>query len=80
MVSTLRGMECTLGMEFIIHNNVFVKGHNRLIGIPSKNGIIRVKTHEMPSGWVDYPLNVRQNLGEKMHGRLWHVVCDACVE
>jgi hypothetical protein len=47
LVSTLKGMECILGMELITHNNVFIKGHNRLVKIPSKNGIIRVKTHEV---------------------------------
>jgi hypothetical protein len=47
-VSTLRGMECILGMEFITHNNVLIEGHNRLIRIPSKNGIIRMKAHEVP--------------------------------
>ncbi len=40
LVSTLRGMECILEMEFITNNNVFIKGHNRLIRIPSKNGIV----------------------------------------
>jgi hypothetical protein len=35
------------GMEFITHNNVLIKGHNRLIKIPSKNGIVWVKTHEV---------------------------------
>ncbi len=49
LVSTLGGMKCILGIEFITHNNVFIEGHNRLIGIPSKNGIIHVKAHEMPS-------------------------------
>jgi len=49
LVSTLRGMECILGMEFITHNNVFIEGHNRLIRIPSKNGIVWVKTHEVPN-------------------------------
>ncbi len=49
LVSILRGMECILGMEFITHNNVFIEGHNRLIRIPSKNGIIRVKTHKVPN-------------------------------
>jgi hypothetical protein len=39
-VSTLRGMECILGMEFITHNNVFIEGHNRLVRNPSKNGIV----------------------------------------
>ncbi len=49
LVSTLRGMECILGMEFITHNNVLIERHNKLVRIPSKNGIIRVKAHEMPS-------------------------------
>jgi hypothetical protein len=47
LVSTSRGMECILGMEFITHNNVLVEGHNRLIKIPSKNGIIRMKAHDV---------------------------------
>jgi hypothetical protein len=42
-------MDCILGMEFITHNNVLIKGHNGLVRIPSKNGITRVKAHEMPS-------------------------------
>jgi hypothetical protein len=49
LVSTLGGMECILGMEFITHNNVLIEGHNRLIKISSKNGIIWVKAHEVPS-------------------------------
>jgi hypothetical protein len=36
-------------MEFITHNNVLIEGHNSLIRIPSKNGIVRVKAHEVPS-------------------------------
>jgi predicted aspartyl protease len=40
LVSTLGGMECILGMEFITHNNVLIEVHNKLIRIPSKNGII----------------------------------------
>jgi len=36
-------------MEFITHNNVLIKRHNRLVRIPSKNGIVRVKAHEMPN-------------------------------
>jgi hypothetical protein len=47
LVFTLGGMECILGMEFITHNNVFIEGHNRLVRIPSKNGIIHVKAYEM---------------------------------
>jgi hypothetical protein len=49
LVSTLGEMECILGMEFITHNNVFIEKHNMLIIIPSKNGIVRVKAHEMLS-------------------------------
>ncbi len=48
LVSTLGGMDCILGMEFITHNNVLIEGHNRLVRISSKNRIVRVKTHEMP--------------------------------
>ncbi len=40
LVSTLGGMDCILGMEFIPRNNVFIEGHNRLVRIPSKNGIV----------------------------------------
>jgi hypothetical protein len=36
-------------MEFITRNNVLIKRHNRLVRIPSKNGIVQVKAHEMPS-------------------------------
>jgi hypothetical protein len=49
LVFTLGGMDCILGMEFITSNNVFIEGHNRLVRIPSKNGIVRVKAHEMLS-------------------------------
>jgi hypothetical protein len=49
LVSTLGGMECILGMDFITHNNVFIERHNRLSKIPSKNGIIWVKAHQVPS-------------------------------
>ncbi len=48
LVSTLGGMDCILGMEFITQNNVFIEGHNRLVRIPSKSGIMRVKAHELP--------------------------------
>ncbi len=47
--STLGGMDCILGMEFITRNNVLIEGHNSLVKIPSKNGILRVKAHEVPS-------------------------------
>jgi hypothetical protein len=49
LVSTLGGMECILGMNFISHNNMLIEGHNRLVRIPSKNGIIWMKAHEVPS-------------------------------
>jgi hypothetical protein len=50
LVSTLGRMDCILGMEFLTHNNVLIERHNRLVRIPSKNGIVRVKAHEK---WVD---------------------------
>ncbi len=49
LVSTLGGIKCIMGMQFITHNNVLIKEHNRLVRIPSKNGIVRVKAHEVPS-------------------------------
>jgi len=48
LVSTLGEMDYVLGMEFITQNNVFIEGHNRLVRIPSKSGIVKVKAHEMP--------------------------------
>jgi hypothetical protein len=48
LVSTLGGMDCILGMEFITQNNVLIEGHHRLVRIPSKSGIVRVKAHELP--------------------------------
>ncbi len=47
LVSTLGGMDYVLGMEFITRNNVLIEGHNRLIRISSKSGIVRVKAHEV---------------------------------
>jgi predicted aspartyl protease len=47
LVSTLGGMDCILGMGFITKNNVLIEGHNRLVRIPSKSGIMRVKAHEL---------------------------------
>jgi hypothetical protein len=49
LISILGGMDCILGMEFIARNNVFIEGHNRLVKISSKNGIVRVKAHEVLS-------------------------------
>jgi hypothetical protein len=48
LVSTLGGMDCILGMEFITQNNVLIEGHNILVRIPSKSGIVQVKAHELP--------------------------------
>jgi hypothetical protein len=41
-------MDYILGMEFITQNNVFIEGHNRLVRIPTKSGIVQVKAHELP--------------------------------
>jgi hypothetical protein len=41
-------MDCILGMEFITQNNVLIEGRNKLVRIPSKSGIMRVKAHKLP--------------------------------
>jgi len=41
-------MDYVLEIEFITRNNVLIEGHNRLIRISSKSGIVWVKAHEMP--------------------------------
>ncbi len=46
LISTLGGMDCILGMEFLAQNNVLIEGHNRLVRILSKSGIVRVKAHD----------------------------------
>jgi hypothetical protein len=48
LVSTLGGMDRILKMKFITQNNVLIEGHNRPVRILSKNGIVRVKAHELP--------------------------------
>jgi hypothetical protein len=48
LISTLGGMDYILGMEFITQSNVLIDGHNRLVRIPSKSGIVRVKAQELP--------------------------------
>jgi len=48
LISTLGGMDCILGMEFITQNNVLIEGHNMLVRIPSKSEIVQVKAHELP--------------------------------
>jgi hypothetical protein len=69
LVSTLKGMECILRMEFITHNNVLIERHNRLVRITSKNGIIRVKAHEVPSvGGSTIHLMLRKALKKECMG------------
>jgi predicted aspartyl protease len=69
LVSTLRGMDCILGMKFITHNNVFIERHNRLVRIPSKNGIVRVKAHKMPNvGASTIHLMLRKTLEKECMG------------
>jgi len=79
LVSTLGGMECILGMEFITHNNVLKEGHNRLVRIPSKNGIVQVKAHEMPSvGGLTIHLMLGKTLEKKCMGG-YGMLCVMCV-
>jgi predicted aspartyl protease len=47
LVSTLGAMDCILGIKFITQNNVLIEKHNRLIRIPSKSRIVRVKAHDV---------------------------------
>jgi len=69
LISTLRGMDCILGMEFITRNNVLIEGHNRLVRIPSKNGTVRVKAHEVPSvGGTTIHLMLGKNLEKECVG------------
>jgi hypothetical protein len=69
LVSTLGGMDCILGMEFITRNNVLIEWHNMLIRIPSKNGIVRVKAHEVPSvGGTTIHLMLGKNLEKECVG------------
>ncbi len=67
LVSTLGGMDCILGMELITQNNVLIERHNRLVRIPSKSGIVRVKAHELPC--VDGPTI------HFMVGKVWEREC-----
>jgi len=70
LISTLGGMDCILGMEFITRNNVLIEGHNKLVRIPSKNGIVRVKAHEVPSvGGTTIHLMLGKNLEKECVGR-----------
>jgi hypothetical protein len=79
LVSTLGGMDCILGMEFITHNNVFIEGHNRLVKIPPKNGVARVKGYEMHSvSGSTIHLMLGKTLEKGMHGRLMYVRVQGC--
>jgi len=63
-------MDCILGMEFITRNNVLIEGHNRLVRVPSKNGIIRMKAHEVPSvGGTTIHLMLGKKLEKECVGR-----------
>jgi predicted aspartyl protease len=64
---TLRGLDCILGMEFITQNNVLIEGHNRLVRIPSKHEIVRVKAHELPCGGGP---TIHFMLGKMTHSQL----------
>jgi hypothetical protein len=56
-------------MKFITHNNVLIEGHNRLVRIPSKNGIVRMKAYEMPSvGGLTIHLMLRKALEKECMG------------
>jgi len=67
LVSTLGRMDYILGMEFITQNNVLIEGHNRLIRISSKSGIVRVKAHELPC--------VGGSTIHFMLGKTWEIEC-----
>jgi hypothetical protein len=69
LVSTLGGIECILGMDFTTHNNVIIERYNRIVKIPSKNKIIRVKAHEVPTvGGLTIHLMLCKTLGKKCMG------------
>ncbi len=69
LISTLGGMDCILGMEFITRNNVLIEWHNKLVRIPSKNGIVRVKAHEMLNvGGTTIHLMLGKNLEKECVG------------
>jgi hypothetical protein len=66
-------------MEFITHNNVFIEGHNKLVKIPSKNGIVQVKTHEVPNvGGLTIHLMLGKTLEKECKGGCG-MLCVMCV-
>jgi hypothetical protein len=72
-------MDCILGMEFITHNNVLIEKHNRLVRIPSKNGVVRVKAHEVLSvGGSTIHLMLGKTLEKECMGG-YGMLCVMCV-
>ncbi len=79
LVSTLGGMDCILGMEFITHNNVLIEGHNRLVIIPYNNGVVWVKAHEVPNvGGSTIHLMLGKTLEKEYMGG-YGMLCVMCV-
>jgi len=75
----LTWMDCILGMEFITYNKMLIEGHNRLVKISSKNGVIWVKAHEVPSvGGSTIHLMLGNNLEKECMGS-YGMLCDAGV-
>jgi hypothetical protein len=71
----LKGNGMHFGNGIITHNNVFIERHNRLIKTPSKKGIIRVKTYEVPSvGGSIVHLMLGKTWGKKCMGG-WGMLC-----
>jgi hypothetical protein len=72
-------MDCILGIKFITLNNVLIEGHNRLVRIPSKNGVVWVKAHEVPSvGGLTIHLMLGKTLEKKCMGG-YGMLCVMCV-
>jgi hypothetical protein len=72
-------MDCILGIKFITLNNVLIEGHNRLVKIPSKSGVVWVKAHEMPSvGGLTIHLMLGKTLEKKCMGG-YGMLCVMCV-
>jgi hypothetical protein len=41
----LGNVECILGVDFKMKNNMFIKRHNKLVRIPFKHGLVCVKAY-----------------------------------
>jgi len=58
---------------------VLIEGHNRLVRIPSKNGVVWVKAHEVPSvGGLTIHLMLGKTLEKKCMGG-YGMLCVMCV-